>query len=58
MEGFCWQISLAGVTIRMELQEPVAMTDPFRPFLAAGVPDYTAKFRRVETLPEYDDRVL
>lgn len=58
MEGLCWQISLAGVTIRMELQEPVAMTDPFRPFLAAGVPDYTAKFRRVETLPEYDDRVL
>ena len=58
MEGRCWQLSLAGVVIRMELQEPVPMTDAFRPFLTAHAPDYTARFRMVDALPPFDDRVL
>ena len=51
-------LSIAGVTIRMAFQEPVPMTDAFRPFLTRQQPDYTAVFRRVEALPAYDARVL
>ena len=58
MEGHRWNLTLAGVTIRMELQEPVPMTDAFRPFLTENAPDYTAQFRMVDALPPFDDRVL
>ena len=51
-------LSIAGLVIRMELQEPVPMTGPFRPFLTDRQPDFTAVFRRVEALPELDGRVL
>lgn len=34
------------------------MTESFRPFQTADAPDYTAKFRMVETLPEFDGRVV
>ena len=58
MEGRCWNLTLAGVTIRMELQEPVPMTDAFRPFLTACVPDYTGRFSLVRELPDFDGRAL
>ena len=51
-------LSIAGVPIRMELQEAVPMTDAFRPFLTEAEPVYTGRFRRVEELPEHDPAVL
>jgi hypothetical protein len=51
-------LSIAGVPIRMELQEEVPMTDAFRPFLTEAEPVYTGRFRRVETLPGFDPAVL
>jgi hypothetical protein len=51
-------LSIAGVPIRMELQEEVPMTDAFRPFLTEAEPVYTGRFRRVEVLPEHDPAVL
>ena len=51
-------LSIAGVPIRMELQEEVPMTDAFRPFLTEAEPVYTGRFRRVEALPEFDPAVL
>ena len=56
MSGFA--LSIAGVPIRMELQEAVPMTDAFRPFLTEAEPVYTGRFRRVEELPEHDPAVL
>ena len=44
-------LSIAGVSIRMELQEEVPMTDAFRPFLTEAEPVYTGRFRRVEAKP-------
>lgn len=51
-------LSVADLVIRMEPEEPVPMTDAFRPFLTDRAPDYTAVFRRVEDLPAFDGRVL
>lgn len=36
-------LSIAGVPIRMELQEEVPMTDAFRPFLTEAEPVYTGR---------------
>lgn len=51
-------LSIAGVPIRMELQEEVPVTDAFRPFLTEAEPVYTGRFRRVEALPGFDPAVL
>ena len=58
MGSVCWNLSIAGLPIRMELERPVPMTDAFRPFLTALPPRYTGRFRQVETLPPFDDRIL
>lgn len=52
------ELSIAELVIRMELEEPVPMTDAFRPFLTDRAPDYTAVFRRMEALPAFDGQVL
>ena len=51
-------LSIAGVPIRMELQEEVPVTDAFQPFLTEAEPVYTGRFRRVEALPGFDPAVL
>ena len=51
-------LSIAGVPIRMELEQQVPMTDAFRPFLTEEEPVYTGRFRQVEQLPRYDPAVL
>ena len=51
-------LSIAGVPIRMELQEEVPMTDAFRPFLTEREPDCIGRFRLVRDLPDFDRRTL
>lgn len=58
MSPYRCDLSIAGLPIRMELEQSVPMTAAFRPFLTTQPPRYTARFRRVEVLPELDDRVL
>lgn len=58
MEQYRCSLSIAGVPIRMELAEPVPMTPAFRPFLSEEPPEYTGRFRMVQTLPVFDERVL
>lgn len=42
----------------MELEHPVPMTEAFRPFLTGRGGGYTGRFRRVDRLPAFDDRVI
>lgn len=58
MAPFRCDLSIAGIPIRMELEQPVPMTDAFRPFLTAEQPWFTGRFRCVERLPELEDAVL
>lgn len=51
-------LSIAGVPIRMELEQPVPMTDAFRPFLTQEEPVYTGRFRQVPELGAIDARCL
>ena len=51
-------LSIAGVPIRMELEQPVPMTDAFRPFLTEEEPVYTGRFRQVSELGAIDARCL
>ena len=56
--GMEYNISIAGVVLRIQTDQQLPMTDAFRPFLTDRAPDYTAKFRCVEALGQMDDRVL
>ena len=49
-------LSIAGVPIRMELEQPVPMTEAFRPFLTEEEPVYTGRFRQVPELGAIDER--
>lgn len=51
-------LSIAGVPIRMELEQPVPMTDAFRPFLTQEEPVYTGRFRQVPELGAIDESCL
>lgn len=51
-------LSIAGVPIQMELEQPVPMTDAFRPFLTQEEPVYTGRFRQVPELGAIDSRCL
>lgn len=51
-------LSIAGVPIRMELEQPVPMTEAFRPFVSEQPPVYTARFRQVRELGPIDAQVV
>lgn len=50
--------SIAGVPVAMETERELPMTEPFRPFVTDRTPVYTGRFRRVEQLPDFEQRTL
>lgn len=57
--GNSLNLNIAGVSIRMELEQPVAVTDAFRPFLRREEePQFRAVFRCVRKLPCIPEKVL
>ncbi len=51
-------LSLAGLVLRLETEQPLQESAAFRPFLTAGKPDFAGRFCKVPRLPSFDRAVL
>lgn len=59
MSSFHCDLTIAGVTIRLETEHPLPPEEAFLPFAGAvQAPKYTARFRQVDKLPDIPPQVL
>lgn len=55
----CYFLAIAGILIRLESDQPIAVGDAFLPFLTAdGTPDFRVQYRQVEALSGIPETVL
>lgn len=57
--SFSCSLSIAGMTLRMDTDRPLALGRNFAPFLTEeSKPDFLARFRRVAELPPIPEKIL
>ena len=55
----CYSLAIAGISIRLETDQPLTIGEAFLPFLTAeDTPDFRAQYRQVEALSEIPEAVL
>lgn len=57
--GHAYLLDVAGLRIRMEMEQPLHIEESFHPFLTeGGDPDFRALYRQVDALPRIPETVL
>lgn len=57
--SYSYTLSIAGLLIRMETEQPLTVEREFSPFFAQdGTPDFWARYRQVDTLPGIPAEIL